>query len=80
MIGIIAGSGVYDPSLVKEIKKEKVQTEFGLPSDEITVADFEGIKVAFLPRHGYKHTINPSNVNYRANIRALKKLGVDRIL
>jgi len=80
MIGIIAGSGVYDPTLLMEVKKEKVQTEFGLPSDEIIIADFEGIKVAFLPRHGYRHTINPSNVNYRANIRALKKLGVDRIL
>lgn len=80
MIGIIGGSGIYDPKLLKDIKKVKVSTPYGEPSDFITTGTFKGKKVAIIPRHGSKHTINPTNVNYRANIWALKKLGVTHIL
>ncbi|MFH1256715.1 MAG: S-methyl-5'-thioadenosine phosphorylase, partial [Candidatus Diapherotrites archaeon] len=80
MIGLIGGSGIYDPQMLKNAKKVKVETPFGKPSDEITTGEFEGVKIAFIPRHGAKHQFNPSNVPYHANIWALKKLGVTRIL
>lgn len=80
MIGIIGGSGLYDPKLLQNVSRKKVSTEFGEPSDEITLGEFSGKKIAFLPRHGEKHEINPSNVNYRANIWALKELGVTQII
>lgn len=80
MIGVIAGSGVYDASLMKEVERKKVSTVFGKPSDKIIIAEFEGKQLAFLPRHGSSHSINPSNVNYRANIMALKKVGVSHII
>lgn len=80
MIGLIAGSGIYDASIMKEIEKKKVSTEFGEASEEIVIAEFEGKQVAFLPRHGSNHSINPSNVNYRANIQALKKVGVTKVI
>jgi len=79
-IGIIGGSGVYDPRLVKNAKKIKVHTPFGPTSDLITTGYIKGRPVVFIPRHGSHHTINPSNVNYRANIYAMKKLGVTHIL
>jgi 5'-methylthioadenosine phosphorylase len=79
-IGIIGGTGLYDPELLKNIKEVKVDTPYGDPSDAITIGDLAGRHVAFLPRHGKKHTIRPTDVNSRANIFALKKLGVMRIL
>jgi len=79
-IGIIGGTGVYDPKLLKNMKEVKVKTLFGKPSDAITIGEMEGRKVAFLPRHGKKHTIRPTDVNSRANIAALKQLGVNCIL
>ena len=79
-IGIIGGSGFYDPKLLKNVKELKMHTPYGSTSDVITVGELEGRGVAFLPRHGRKHTIRPTAVNSRANIYALKKLGVQRIL
>lgn len=78
-IGIIGGSGLYNIGL--ENKKEiEVDTPFGKPSDKILVGELEGVKFAFLPRHGKGHRIMPSEINYRANIYALKKLGVKRVI
>ena len=79
-IGIIGGTGLYDPKLLKNIEEVTLQTPYGAPSDSITIGDLCGKRVAFLPRHGKKHTIRPTAVNSRANIFALKKLGVQRIL
>ena len=79
-IGIIAGTGLYDPKLVKNVKEITVRTPYGAPSDSITLGELKGRRIAFLPRHSKKHTIRPTNVNSRANIFALKKLGVQRIL
>jgi 5'-methylthioadenosine phosphorylase len=79
-IGVIGGTGLYDPKLLKNIKEVTVETPYGKPSDSITVGELGGKCVAFLPRHGKKHTIRPTDINVRANIFALKKLGVKRIL
>ncbi len=77
-IGIIGGSGLYD--LMEKKEKIEINTPFGLPSDYIEVGEVNGIEIAFLPRHGKKHTIPPHMVNYRANIWALHSLGVERII
>ena len=79
-IGIIGGTGFYDPHLVKNGRETRLDTPYGPPSDSIVVGELNGRKVAFLPRHGKKHTIRPTDVNSRANIHALKQLGVQRIL
>src|SRR3990170_4301550 len=79
-IGIIGGTGLYDPELLKNVEEVTVDTPYGAPSDAITLGDLAGRRVAFLPRHAKKHTIRPTDVNSRANIFALKKLGVQRIL
>lgn len=77
-IGIFGGSGFY--SLVKGVKTYAVQTPYGAPSDRIAVAEIEGRKVAFLPRHGAQHQYPPHSINYRANLWAMKELGVTRII
>jgi len=77
-IGIIGGSGFYD--LATELQEIKVETPYGAPSDKIAVGKIAGQKVAFLPRHGKSHSIPPHLINYRANIWALKSLGVERII
>jgi 5'-methylthioadenosine phosphorylase len=79
-IEIIGGTGLYDSELLKNVKEVNVDTPYGAPSDAITIGDLAGRRVAFLPRHAKKHTIRPTDVNSRANIFALKKLGVQRIL
>ena len=79
-IGIIGGTGLYDPQLLKNIKEVVMETPYGAPSDAITIGELTGRSVAFLPRHGKKHTIRPTDVNSRANIFALKEIGVARIL
>lgn len=79
-IGIIGGSGLYDPGLFKEAEEVKVYTPYGLPSDSIMVGEFAGRRVAFLPRHGRGHKIPPHRINYRANIWALKSLGVKWVI
>lgn len=77
-IGIIGGTGFYD--LATGLKEIKMETPYGSPSDKIALGKIAGQKVAFLPRHGKNHTIPPHKINYRANIWALKELGVRRIL
>jgi 5'-methylthioadenosine phosphorylase len=79
-IGIFGGTGIYDSGLLKEAKEITVETPFGKTSDLITVGVFNGKKVAFMPRHGRKHTIPPHLINYRANIWAFKELGIKRII
>ncbi|MEI6863588.1 MAG: S-methyl-5'-thioadenosine phosphorylase [Candidatus Omnitrophota bacterium] len=79
-VGIIGGSGFYDMEGVKAIRKVKVTTPFGKPSDDFVVGTLEGKDVVFLARHGKGHSILPSEINYRANIYAMKKLGVERII
>ncbi len=78
-IGIIGGSGLYNIGL-ENCREVRVDTPFGLPSDDIVVGELKGVKLAFLPRHGRGHRIMPSEINYRANIYALKSMGVNRIL
>jgi 5'-methylthioadenosine phosphorylase len=80
MIALIAGTGIYDPAIFNTIEKRIVKTPYGRPSDTITIAKFGDKEIAFLPRHGAKHTISPHKVNYRANIWALKRIGVKRII
>jgi 5'-methylthioadenosine phosphorylase len=79
-IGIIGGSGLYSMPGFTNAHEERVETPFGEPSDAFQVGEMEGRKVAFLARHGRGHRILPSELNFRANIYALKKLGVERIL
>ncbi len=79
-IAIIGGSGLYEMETLKEVQAISVTTPFGRPSGKIILGTLEGRPVAFLPRHGLGHTLLPSEINYRANIFALKKLGVERIL
>ncbi len=79
-IGIIGGSGVYDLDSVKLIKEHDISTPFGKPSDKIIEVEIEGASFFFLPRHGRKHSFLPSEVNYRANIFALKSLGVKYLI
>lgn len=79
-IGIFGGTGIYDAGLLKESKEITVDTPFGKPSDSITVGVFKGKKVAFMPRHGKKHTIPPHLINFRANIWAFKEMGIKRII
>jgi len=79
-IGIIGGSGLYKIGLIKNIKEHTINTPYGTPSDTISVGYIENVEVAFLPRHGKKHTIAPHKINYRANIFALKKLGIQYLI
>ncbi len=80
IIGVIGGSGLYDIPGMKQLDVINEPTPFGDPSHEITILDINGVPVAFIPRHGKNHQINPSFVNSRANIFALKKLGVESII
>lgn len=79
-IGIIGGSGLYAMPGLTGVHEERVETPFGEPSDAFVLGELEGRKVAFLARHGRGHRILPSELNFRANIYAMKKLGVERIL
>ena len=79
-IGIIGGSGLYYIEGIQKIERVTLQTPFGNPSDEFTTGILEGIEVVFLPRHGKGHRISPSEINFRANIFGMKKLGVNAIL
>jgi 5'-methylthioadenosine phosphorylase len=79
-IGIIGGSGLYSMPGLTNVREERVSTPFGDPSDAFVLGELEGRKVAFLARHGRGHRLLPSELNFRANIYALKCLGVERIL
>ena len=78
--GIIGGTGLYQLEGFEDAQWVAVQSPFGRPSDELLMGDLGGFRVAFLPRHGRGHRVSASEVNYRANIDALKRAGVDRIL
>jgi 5'-methylthioadenosine phosphorylase len=79
-IGIIGGSGLYQMPELTEVEEVSVETPFGKPSDSFIVGTLEGVRVAFLPRHGRGHRLLPTELPFRANIYALKLLGVERIL
>src|SRR5881275_966595 len=79
-IGIIGGSGLYQMPELKDIEEIQVETPFGNPSDAFITGTLEGVRVAFLPRHGRGHRFTPTNLPFRANIYAMKLLGVERIL
>src|SRR6266567_2102285 len=79
-IGIIGGSGLYSMSGLTNTREVRVKTPFGEPSDAIVLGTLEGKRVAFLARHGSGHRILPSEINYRANVYAMKLLGVERII
>ncbi|MFC1804954.1 S-methyl-5'-thioadenosine phosphorylase [Candidatus Omnitrophota bacterium] len=78
--GIIGGSGLYKIEGISDIKEVSVKTPFGEPSDKLITGNLEGKEVVFLPRHGVGHRLPPGSINYRANIWAMKKLGVERII
>jgi 5'-methylthioadenosine phosphorylase len=80
MLAVIGGSGVYNIEGLQNKKWTKVASSFGEPSDQVLVGELEGERVCFLPRHGRGHRIPPSGINYRANIEALKRLGVTDIV
>ena len=79
-IAIIGGSGVYDPHFFKKEKETRIKTPFGYPSASIEIGNFLGTKIAFLARHGKKHQFPPHQVHQRANIWALKKIGIEKII
>jgi 5'-methylthioadenosine phosphorylase len=79
-VGVIGGSGLYNMEGLTEVEKIKISTPFGEPSDAIVLGNLEGVRVAFLPRHGEGHRISPSELPAKANIYALKSLGVERIV
>jgi 5'-methylthioadenosine phosphorylase len=80
ILGIIGGSGLYDIDWLEHPRWEKVIGPFGAPSEELLTGEAEGIRLVFLPRHGKGHRITPSEINYRANIDALKRAGVTDVL
>jgi 5'-methylthioadenosine phosphorylase len=77
-IGVFGGSGFY--SLLEDVREIKVDTPYGPPSDSVFLAEVSGRKVAFLPRHGRRHTIPPHRLNYRANVWAMRALGVKAVI
>ncbi len=79
-VAVIGGSGLYDMEGLADVEEVDINTPFGTPSDTIIVGRLEGVEVAFLPRHGRGHRILPTEVPSRANIYALKSLGVERII
>ena len=79
-LGVIGGSGLYEMEGLEDIESRKILTPFGDPSDEILTGVLGDTRMAFLPRHGKGHRILPSEINYPANIFALKALGVDTII
>jgi len=80
VLGIIGGSGVYDIDGLTNTRWEKIDSSFGEPSDELLFGELNGQKMVFLPRHGRGHRIPPSEINFRANIDALKRAGVTDVI
>jgi 5'-methylthioadenosine phosphorylase len=80
IVGIIGGSGLYEIEGLKNIRRKKLKTPFGNPSDEYVIGDMEGTMLVFLPRHARGHLIPPSQINYRANIFGMKLLGVQYLV
>ena len=80
ILGVIGGSGLYQMKGLDVTDRLTVETPYGSPSDEIIIGSLRGTKMAFLPRHGVGHFITPSEINFRANIFAMKKIGVKKII
>src|SRR4051795_3240805 len=80
LIGVIGGSGLYHMPELADVEEVAVDTPFGAPSDKISIGTLRGQRVAFLPRHGRGHRINPTGLPVRANIWALKTLGVQHLI
>ena len=80
MIGVIGGSGVYDIDGLEDVRWETIESPFGKPSDELMFGRLAGIDLAFLPRHGRGHPLSPTDINFRANIDALKRAGVTDVV
>ncbi|MEM6840430.1 MAG: S-methyl-5'-thioadenosine phosphorylase, partial [Cyanobacteria bacterium P01_C01_bin.120] len=79
-IGIIGGSGLYKMDALTDVEEIRVETPFGKPSDALIVGTLEGARVAFLARHGRSHSLMPSELPFRANIHAMKQLGVQYLI
>jgi len=79
-VGIIGGSGIYDPSMFDHVQEQEVKTPFGAPSDSFIVGRIGGVDAVFLSRHGRGHKYSPTDLNYRANIYGMKQLGVTHII
>jgi len=75
---VIGGSGVYDPTLLTDVRDQTVETDFG--TARVAIGTFKGREVAFMARHGSGHSVPPGQINYRANIRALKQIGVEYVI
>ncbi|MEL7488395.1 MAG: S-methyl-5'-thioadenosine phosphorylase [Pseudomonadota bacterium] len=80
VLGFIGGSGVYDIESLEDARKEMVETPWGAPSDDLVTGRIDGVDVVFLARHGAGHRLTPSAVNYRANIDAMKRIGVTDVI
>ena len=80
VVGVIGGSGVYDIDGLEDVRWERVESPFGEPSDELLFGRLSGIDMVFLPRHGRGHRLSPTDINFRANIDALKRAGVTDII
>jgi 5'-methylthioadenosine phosphorylase len=79
-IGIIGGSGLYEMQELTDVEQVSLETPFGAPSDAYVIGTLEGIRVAFLSRHGRGHRLSPSELNFRANIYGFKKLGIEHLI
>ena len=80
MIGVIGGSGVYDIDGLENVRRETVESPFGKPSDQLMFGRLAGVDLVFLPRHGRGHPLSPTDINFRANIDALKRVGVTDVV
>lgn len=79
-VGIIGGSGIYEALELENVREEAVSTPYGEPSAPLTLGELDSVEVAFIPRHGRDHQYSPTDVPYRANIHALKQVGVEQVL
>ncbi|MDD5663898.1 MAG: hypothetical protein PHT71_06515, partial [Victivallaceae bacterium] len=79
-LGVIGGSGLYEIDGMEDIREENVETPFGKPSDSFICGKLNGQEIIFLARHGRGHVLAPMEINHRANIFAMKKLGVTHII
>ncbi|NRA86671.1 MAG: S-methyl-5'-thioadenosine phosphorylase, partial [Rhizobiales bacterium] len=80
VLGFIGGSGIYDLPEITNKQWVKINSPWGNPSDDLLHAEYKGLKLVFLPRHGRGHKISPTDINYRANIDALKRAGVTDLI
>ena len=80
VLGVLGGSGIYDIDGLENKQWRAVESPFGKPSDELLFGELNGLELVFLPRHGRGHVLSPSDINYRANIDALKRVGVTDVL